>query len=130
MTYAEGKKYEGKWKDDMAFGAGVFTGCGIVYDGTWTNGKVLTHFLFLLFLYIYLFIFNYRCMVKVHFNIQCIHTAAFLRKERERALERVNGKTARSMRAIGETTNVLEWESTLVSHLCISFIIYCNHLLF
>ena len=43
MTFAEGRKYDGKWKDDMAYGVGVFTGPGISFDGNWMNGKVLPH---------------------------------------------------------------------------------------
>lgn len=47
MVFAEGKKYDGRWKDDLAYGVGVFTGGGITYDGNWMNGKV--HLLFSLY---------------------------------------------------------------------------------
>ena len=42
MTFAEGRKYDGKWKDDMAYGVGVYMGPGFSYDGNWLNGKVLS----------------------------------------------------------------------------------------
>ncbi len=40
MTYAEGKKYDGRWKEDMAYGLGLLTGPSYSLDGNWMYGKV------------------------------------------------------------------------------------------
>jgi hypothetical protein len=40
MTFANGDKYEGEWKDDKRNGQGIFTSNdGNVYEGTWKNDK-------------------------------------------------------------------------------------------
>jgi hypothetical protein len=38
--YADGKIYEGEWKDDLKYGRGKMSYAnGDVYDGMWLNGK-------------------------------------------------------------------------------------------
>ena len=40
MTFANGDKYDGEWKDDNMHGYGLFTyPCGGKYEGQWKDGK-------------------------------------------------------------------------------------------